>query len=104
MKDKYERVQGHDKRKEPQKNNRIRYCDLCTFHRLDHQECSTEDGVLIPGYSDDAAANGHLVVVKWLHANRNEGCTRYAMDRAEANGHLDVVRWLHENVDIGEHT
>ncbi|POM77347.1 DNA excision repair protein ERCC-6, partial [Phytophthora palmivora] len=44
---------------------------------------------------DDAAANGHLQVVKWLHLNRSEGCTTAAMDCAAANGHLDVVKWLH---------
>ncbi|KAK1930046.1 putative ankyrin repeat protein [Phytophthora citrophthora] len=44
---------------------------------------------------DDAAANGHLEVVKWLHFNRSEGCTTAAMDCAAANGHLEVVTWLH---------
>ncbi|GAX84523.1 hypothetical protein CEUSTIGMA_g11944.t1 [Chlamydomonas eustigma] len=46
---------------------------------------------------DKAARYGHLDVVKWLHENRTEGCTRYAMDDAAANGHLDVVIWLHLN-------
>lgn len=44
-----------------------------------------------------AAAHGHLEVVKWLHANRDEGCTTAAMDGAAANGHLNVVQWLHFN-------
>ncbi|KAG3085297.1 hypothetical protein PC121_g5217 [Phytophthora cactorum] len=44
---------------------------------------------------DDAAANGHLEVVKWLHVNRSEGCTTAAMDCAAANGHLETVKWLH---------
>lgn len=46
---------------------------------------------------DDAAANGHLDVVKWLHIHRSEGCTTAAMDCAAANDHLDVVQWLHSN-------
>ncbi|GMF14438.1 unnamed protein product [Phytophthora fragariaefolia] len=46
---------------------------------------------------DDAAANGHLDVVKWLHAHRPEGCTTNAMDCAAANGYLDVVQWLHSH-------
>jgi hypothetical protein len=29
---------------------------------------------------------GHLHVVKWLHENRKEGCTREAMDTAAGNG------------------
>ncbi|KAI8929871.1 hypothetical protein BC831DRAFT_441366 [Entophlyctis helioformis] len=41
-----------------------------------------------------AAGKGHLHVVKWLHANRTEGCTTNAMDGAAANGHLHVVTWL----------
>ncbi|AGO85131.2 Ankyrin repeat domain containing protein [Pandoravirus salinus] len=46
---------------------------------------------------DDAAASGHLDVVKWLHANRTEGCTTEAMDSAALGGHFDVVVYLHEN-------
>ncbi len=42
---------------------------------------------------DFASDNGHLDVVKWLHYNRTEGCTRKAMDYAE-NGHVDVVKWF----------
>ncbi|EQC32335.1 hypothetical protein SDRG_10082 [Saprolegnia diclina VS20] len=45
---------------------------------------------------DDAAANGHLDVVIFLHEKRAEGCTTEAMDNAAANGHLDVVIFLHE--------
>jgi len=48
-----------------------------------------------------AAAAGHLAVVKWLHANRSEGCTAAAMDGAAAKGKLDVVEWLHSNRSEG---
>ncbi len=44
-----------------------------------------------------AAANGHLEVIKWLHENRNEGCSTWAMDWAVENGHSEVVKWLREN-------
>lgn len=47
---------------------------------------------------DAAAGNGHLEVLKWLHANRYEGCSTDAMDQAAGNGHLKVVKWLHANV------
>ncbi|KAK1930038.1 putative ankyrin repeat protein [Phytophthora citrophthora] len=50
---------------------------------------------------DDAAANGYLETVQWLHANRTEGCTTDAMDCAAANGHLDVVKWLQANRSEG---
>ena len=43
------------------------------------------------------AENGHLDVVKFLHENRTEGCTKYAMDYASRNGHLDVVKFLRKN-------
>ena len=46
---------------------------------------------------DHAASNGHIEVVKWLHENRTEGCTIWAMDLASKNGHIEVVKWLHEN-------
>ena len=46
---------------------------------------------------NDAAANGHLDVVIWLHENRTEGCSKDTMDWAVKNGYLDVAKWLHEN-------
>jgi hypothetical protein len=45
---------------------------------------------------DYAADNGRLDVLKWLHQNRNEGCTTDAMEWAVNNGHLHVVKWLSE--------
>jgi hypothetical protein len=45
-----------------------------------------------------AAANGHLEVVKWLHANRREGCMMDAMEYAARNGHLEVVKFLHKMI------
>ena len=48
-----------------------------------------------------AAGRGHLDVMKWLHENRQEGCTTGAMDYAAEEGHLDVVKWLHENRQEG---
>uniref|UniRef100_K3W601 Uncharacterized protein n=1 Tax=Globisporangium ultimum (strain ATCC 200006 / CBS 805.95 / DAOM BR144) TaxID=431595 RepID=K3W601_GLOUD len=46
---------------------------------------------------DDAAKNGHLEIVQWLHENRSEGCTTKAMDYAAKHGHLKIVQWLHAN-------
>lgn len=37
---------------------------------------------------DVSSMNGHLEVVKWLHANRTEGCTTNAMDWAAKEGRL----------------
>ncbi|KAE9011925.1 hypothetical protein PR003_g14271 [Phytophthora rubi] len=48
-----------------------------------------------------AAGNGHLEVVKYLDGNRSEGCTTDAMDLAAGNGHLEVVKWLHDNRSEG---
>jgi len=45
----------------------------------------------------NAAANGHLPVIEWLHSIRLQGCTKEAMDRAAGGGHLTVVKWLHAN-------
>ena len=44
-----------------------------------------------------AAINGHLELVKFLHKNRKEGCTEYAMDLAAKYGHSEVVKWLRDN-------
>ena len=46
---------------------------------------------------NQAAANGYLEVVRFLHEHRREGCTTLAMDDAATNGHLEVVQFLHEN-------
>lgn len=46
---------------------------------------------------DSAALNGRLDIVKWLHEHRSEGCTVYAMSSAARHGHLEVVKWLHKN-------
>ncbi|KAG1710045.1 hypothetical protein DVH05_017053 [Phytophthora capsici] len=50
---------------------------------------------------DFAAESGYLETVKWLHGNRGEGCTTKAMDRAAVNGRLEVVKWLHANRSEG---
>jgi len=41
------------------------------------------------------AEHGHLEVVKWLHYNREDGCTHRAMDGAAVGGYLELVKWLH---------
>lgn len=46
---------------------------------------------------DEAAKNGHLDDVRFLHEHRSEGCTTDAMDGAAANGHLEIVRFLHRH-------
>jgi hypothetical protein len=48
-----------------------------------------------------AATYGHLEMVQWLHANRSEGCTTWAMDWAAEKGHLEMVQWLHANRSEG---
>lgn len=44
-----------------------------------------------------AVNHGHLETIKWLHAERFEGCTTDIMDIAAENGHIDIVKFLHEN-------
>ncbi|KAE9015857.1 hypothetical protein PF011_g7418 [Phytophthora fragariae] len=48
---------------------------------------------------DKAAEDGNLEMVKWLHHNRTEGCSTFAVDLAAASGHLDVIncKFLAEN-------
>ncbi|KAJ3399043.1 hypothetical protein HDV05_002096 [Chytridiales sp. JEL 0842] len=50
---------------------------------------------------DIAARDGHLDIVKFLHENRDEGCSSYAMDTAAMNDELEVLKFLHENRDEG---
>ncbi|TDH73963.1 hypothetical protein CCR75_002628 [Bremia lactucae] len=47
---------------------------------------------------DNAAADGFLSIVRWMHESvENSKCTVAAMDRAAANNFLDVVKYLHQN-------
>ncbi|KAF0683660.1 Aste57867_24305 [Aphanomyces stellatus] len=52
-----------------------------------------------PALMDGAAANGHLDVVQWLHANRTEGYTYKAVVSAATFGHLHVLAYLHRQDD-----
>ncbi|KAJ3406795.1 hypothetical protein HDV05_005830, partial [Chytridiales sp. JEL 0842] len=54
-----------------------------------------------PQTMDDASANGHLLVLQFLHRHRTEGCTEWALTLAAVNGHVEVVRFLHENRQEG---
>ncbi|KAG6964900.1 hypothetical protein JG687_00005702 [Phytophthora cactorum] len=49
-----------------------------------------------PQVMDRAGGNGRLHIIQWLHENRGEGCTTYAMD-----GHLNVVLYLLEHKKEG---
>ncbi|KAL2917403.1 hypothetical protein HK105_203067 [Polyrhizophydium stewartii] len=42
-----------------------------------------------------AAKYGHIGVVRWLAANRKDGCSATAMNEAAKNGHLEVLQFLH---------
>ncbi|EFA82745.1 hypothetical protein PPL_04440 [Heterostelium album PN500] len=44
-----------------------------------------------------ASANRNIELVKWLHENRTEGCYRSAINNASANGDLELVEWIHKN-------
>ena len=46
---------------------------------------------------DRVAYNGDLEMLKWLHYNQSEGCTKYAMSNASSQGKLETLKWLHYN-------
>jgi hypothetical protein len=46
---------------------------------------------------DIAAENGHLAVVKWLHENKEESWSMWAIIAAAKNGHLPIVKFLYHN-------
>jgi hypothetical protein len=49
------------------------------------------------GAMDRAATDDHLKVVKFLNENRSEGCTLIAFRSAVRNNHLEVVQFLFEH-------
>lgn len=48
---------------------------------------------------DAAAENGHFDVVEWLNLHRTEGCSSNAMDAACSTGNLKIVKYLHHKAD-----
>jgi len=54
-------------------------------------------GLFTTDTMDDAAAEGNLEIVKWLHENRREGCTQQAIGRACDGNHLSVAEFLCKN-------
>ncbi|KAJ3110463.1 hypothetical protein HDU96_006594 [Phlyctochytrium bullatum] len=49
------------------------------------------------GTFDEAAAGGHLSMLKFLYGcGRYGGCSAHAVDKAARGGHLDVIKWLHK--------
>jgi hypothetical protein len=45
----------------------------------------------------NAASNGHLSVVEFLHHNRTEGCTTSTLNVTASHGYLDIVKFLSTN-------
>jgi hypothetical protein len=66
-----------------------------------YSDCTSTTAIDLIRVMDKAASEGHLEVVKWLHAHRSEGCSSYAMNLAASNGHLEVLRWLHRSQTEG---
>ena len=61
----------------------------------------SEHMVFTTATMDWAAAYGRLEIVKWLHENRSEGCTPWAMDLSTRAGHFEVTKWLYKNRSEG---
>ncbi|KAJ3093561.1 hypothetical protein HDU97_009434 [Phlyctochytrium planicorne] len=49
---------------------------------------------------ESAAFSGHLDIVRWLHENRREGATVEALESAVAGRHFEIVKWLTETLGI----
>lgn len=54
-------------------------------------------GLFTTDTMDDAAAEGNLEIVKWLHENRSEGCSSQAINRACEGNHVSVAEYLCKN-------
>lgn len=46
----------------------------------------------------NAAGNGHMTVVQWLH-ERQPACSESAIAYAIEGGHLEIAKWLHEQIN-----
>ena len=73
--------------------------DLCRFGDLNGIKWQDKYNYLFTEWAMNLAAEyGHLEVVKWLHYNRKERCTKDAMNSAAEYGHLEIVKFFEENV------
>jgi hypothetical protein len=54
-------------------------------------------GLFTTDTMDDAAAEGNLEIVKWLHENRSEGCSLHAINKACEGNHVSVAEFLCNN-------
>jgi hypothetical protein len=46
---------------------------------------------------DGAAAIGQIPILEWFYNNHLERCSSKAMDKAAEHGHAATVQWLHEH-------
>ena len=46
--------------------------------------------------SEEYAKSGNLVAIQWMYYHKFDLCSS-VMDNAAKNGHLELVIWLHEN-------
>ena len=80
-----------------------KYCQgktilACNFGRLDVIKYMSNKGhTFTVSAMDQAVIYGQLEIVKWLHENRNEGCSGHTIDHVAQHGHWEIVRFLKNN-------
>ncbi|CAM9897369.1 unnamed protein product [Heterosigma akashiwo] len=101
--------QRHPRKQLSHKTAKLTYIKHLTWRFIEgvqFEEWISSSGIKVPKVRVrvTAAANGHLALVEWLHANRTKGFGGFgktAMDKAAGAGHLSVVKWLHANRSEG---
>lgn len=83
-----------------QENNyhQLGYTDIQKAARLGHLGIlKLRPGDIDPEVTSLAVENGHLEVLKWLHAEKKLVSERIHPRLAASHGHLEVLQWLHEH-------
>lgn len=70
------------------------YIEECVIEWVSYNNFLNKPGLLL---IDIAAKHNHLDVIKWLHVNNYNGCSKLAMDIAACKNHLEVVKFLSNN-------
>ncbi|KAF1792714.1 Ankyrin repeat-containing domain [Phytophthora cactorum] len=79
----------------------LEFLNFVAYHKYDASTIFTAD--LLTNFSilDVLALAGHVDVVEWLAAHRDEGGTKYAMNFAVWYGKAQMVHWLYQHRSEG---
>lgn len=76
----------------------VRFCTEIGDLEIVKWVCARHFAVGPVCWIDEAAAAGHLHIIKWVHEDiYGVTCSARAFNGASKNGHFEILAWLHAN-------